>query len=452
MSASGGLERFFAPRSVAVLGASDDPDKIGYRVIRSLREYDGFIYPVHPAALAIDGRPAFASLAALPDPVDVIVAVVPAEALLAALHAAPRRCAQFLLALTSGFGEVPESAALQSELQALCAAREIRLVGPNSAGAMNVPRRYNASLIPSMPGSEAGVSFLTQSGGFGMQVWMYAHTYALDVARFCDVGNTAGVTLAEVLDAYADDSSTKVVSLFGEAVDAQGAWRKSLARAAARKPVVVANAARTPAGRRATTAHLGSSAGVFAPDAELEGGVRVVATIRDLLNVSKALLRQPAPRGRRVAIVSGSGGIGVELSDLCIDAGLEVPVLSEAVQREFAAILPSYAAFANPIDLTAAWPRYAEWYPPLVTALRRSGEVDVVIATLIDVATQRRELIDAAAALAGDSGTGVPLYVFWSSPETEREHLRLLERAGVPCFETPLETVRTIAAVAPPQG
>ncbi|MBV9439563.1 MAG: CoA-binding protein [Candidatus Eremiobacteraeota bacterium] len=440
------LERLFAPRSVAVLGASANPAKVGNRIVRFLAPYDARIYPIHPSAQEIEGRPTYPSLDALPEPVDLIVALVPGDEMVAALRASRRVRAAFLLAIPSGFGEIPGRADSQRELVALARQRGMRIVGPNVVGVFNVPLGFNPSLIPPLPAAESGVSFATQSGGFGMMLWLYAATYALDVAAFCDVGNTGDITLADVLTHFAQDARTRAVGLFAEAID-DGRWREALRALAARKPVVVASAGRSAAGRRASIAHIGREAGQPLPLADVPPGAYVVETARDLFNAVKALVRQPAPRGKRIAVLTGTGGFGVEMCDLCCDHGLTVPPFSAALQARFT-LLPSYAARANPVDFTSAWYRFAEFYPQAIEAIRASGEVDAIVAAVTDVATQIPALAEALAGVAHDPAGRVPVYLYWASLAAQHERMRMLERAGIPCYETTLEAIRTVASLA----
>jgi acetyltransferase len=443
------MDRFFNPTSIAVVGASNTEGKMGNRFMRHLAGYGGRTYPVHPTETEIEGRPAFPTLAALPEDVDLLITLIPAARLLPVLRECPAGRAQFLLAIPSGFAETADPGpALQRELVDVATSRGMRVIGPNSVGMLNVPAGLNASMVPQPPAAGPGLSCVTQSGGFAMATWMYSHNHELSINKLCDLGNAADVDIADVLGHFREDEGTEVVGLFLESSRDPAAFAAHLAELAAAKPVVVARTGASAAGRRASEAHIGGS---WSDRSALPPGVVTVETGLDVLHVAKALAWQPRPAGRRVGILTGSGGIGAELSDLCSRSGLEVPELSAELRDGLASYLPGYAGLGNPIDTTPIWWEYARLYPPLIAMLLDSGEVDMVIATVIDVAS---EIPDLAAALASSEeqrraqGADAPVYVYFGAPDRALANRHTLEEAGVPCYGSTAEVVRVAAAVA----
>ena len=447
------LDPFFAPRSIAVVGASNTEGKMGNRFIRHLAGYGGRVYPVHPSETEIEGHGAFPTLADLPEDVDLLIALVPAALLLAVLSECPAGRARFLLAIPSGFAETAgDGPALQRELVAEANSRGIRVVGPNSVGMLNVPARLNASMVPEPPDGGHGLSCLTQSGGFAMATWMYAHNHGLHINKICDLGNTSDVDVADALGHLRDDEQTEVVGLFLESSRDPAGFTAQLAELAAAKPVVIARMGASDAGRRASEAHVGGSWRQHDP---LPPGVVAVDTGLDVLHAAKALAWQPPPAGRRVGILTGSGGVGAELSDLCVRSGLEVPDLSPELRTALASHLPDYAGLGNPVDTTPIWWEYARLYPPLISALLDSDEVDMVIATVIDVASEIPELAEALA--AGEAqwrahGAGKPVYVYFGAPDRALANRHTIEQAGIPCYASTTDLVRIVAAVAEGRG
>jgi acetyltransferase len=436
------VREYFEPRSIAVLGATESEGKMGNRVLRALEAFPGRVYPVHPSAGEIGGHTAYPGLAELPEPVDLLLAAVPAARLLEAVEAAPAGCARYLASIPAGFGEAsPEGAELERRLVAATRARGIRVVGPNIFGVINGPYGMNASMIPTLPPAAAGFSLLTQSGGFAMNVWMYALTHDFPVAKMCDLGNTSDVGVSDVLGYFRDDADTSVVGLFLESVRDTAHVESELERLSAEKHVLLTLIGRTEPGRRASVAHLGIDTKPFA----VPPRVLRPRTGQELLNVAKALAWQPSPRGRRVGIVTGTGGVGTEASDLCVEHGLEVPALTRALQARLGAALPEFAPVANPVDLTPIWQRFPELYPQLIEELAQSGEVDLLIVTVTDVPTALPEMAEAIASLPPQ---GVPVYVFWGAHPAGAGGMRLAQRGRVPCYPTLLETVRVAAALA----
>jgi acyl-CoA synthetase (NDP forming) len=383
-----GPERLFRPSTVAMLGASDRPDKHGHRVVRRLVEsFEGTVWPVHPRAATVAGLTAWPDLGALPGPVDLLVALVPAPRLLPAIEACPAGKVGVLVAVSAGFGEVsPEGRACERALVEAACRRAMRVVGPNCMGVLSTGCGLNASLAPRLPPRGPGLSVLTQSGGFGIATALWAGEHGVPVARLCDLGNTADLQPEEVLTWLGDDHDTRTVAVYLEAAPRPEALWEALEALASRKPVVLCPLGRSEAGRRASLADLGLEANLAGLPAA-GPGVAVVESGQEVLDLAKALAWQPRPPGPRAAIVTATGGIGTELADLCIAAGLEVPELSAPLQASLAAELPAHASPRNPIDLTPIYWDHARVYPAVLRLLAASPEVDLVLATVTDVWT-----------------------------------------------------------------
>jgi acetyltransferase len=178
----------------------------------------------------------------------------------------------------------------------------------------------------------------------------------------------------------------------------------------------------------------------------------------EMLHIAKGLSWQPLPRGPKVGILTGSGGVGTELADLCVEHGLEVPEFSGQLQDALRPYLPSYASVRNPVDLTPIWWEFPKVYPPLVRRLFGSAEIDLLLVTVLDVATTLEELMYALTETVtqsqGDAPPAKPLYVYWASRQSMVKNMHILEKAQIPCYRSTLETVRVAAAIcrygAPP--
>ena len=446
---SGPLDSYFSPRSVAVVGASNVEGKMGHRFMGHLERFEGRVYPVHPSEPEVRGRRAYRTLADLPEPVDLLIALVPARRLLEVLRECPARQARFLLAIPSGFAETDGGAALQSELTRAISSLGMRLVGPNSVGMVNTSHQLNASMVPDPPVAGPGLSCLTQSGGFAMAAWMYSHNHGLAINTMCDLGNAADLGAAEVLEHFQNDPASEVVGVFLESAQDREALTAALARLAVVKPVVVARTGATPSGSRASTAHVGAS---FDGHDPLPASVVVADTGLEVLHAAKALAWQPRPRGRRVAVLTGSGGIGAEIADLCHMAGLEVPAFSPGLRAALATELPAFATVGNPVDVTPIWWQYARLFPGLIAALQDSGEIDLILVTVIDVASELPALAEALAAAERQRLTvahPVPVYVYFGAPDRALANRRTLEEARIPCYVTTQEIVRVAASALP---
>ncbi len=454
MTVKQALECLFTPRNIAVVGASNKDGKMGNLFVQHLLAgFSGEIFPVHPTERKIIGLPAYTDINAIPKKLDLVIALIPGEQLLRLVRSFSWGQVKFLLAIPSGFGEVPGGGKpLEQELIRLAKERDIRVVGPNTMGMLNCPYGLNASMAPELPPRGSGFSCVTQSGGFGMAIYMYTHNHGLEMAKFCDLGNTADVGVDEILQYFSHDVDTRIVGVFLESV---AHWEAFFARAsavAAAKPLILTKLGRTAAGSRASIAHIG-----ITPDGKdiQEGGntskIIPAETGLEMLDIAKGLSWQSLPRGSKVGIVTGSGGIGAELADLCVEHGLEIPEFSNELQNALRPYLPSYASVENPVDLTPIWWEFPKVYPPLIGTLFASAEIDLLLVTVIDIATMLEELMSALAETAtqsqGDVSSAKPLYVYWASPHSMLKNMNILERSHIPCYQSTLETVRVVAAI-----
>jgi len=286
-----------------------------------------------------------------------------------------------------------------------------------------------------------------------MAVYMYTRDHQLEMAKLCDLGNTADIGLHEVLYYLANDADTRVVGVFLESVTDPEAFFDQVNALAKVKPLILTKLGRTAAGRRASLAHLGISPdGIDMCNAKGANRIIPAKTGLEMLHIAKGLSWQPLPRGRKVGILTGAGGIGAELTDLCIEHGLEVPELSGQLQKALRPYLPSYTSVQNPVDLTPLWWEFSKLYPPLIQTLSASEEVDLLIVTIIDVATTLEDLMAALtntmAQARRNDFPAKPLYVYWGGRDNILPHMRILEAAHIPCYQSTLETVRAAAAIS----
>lgn len=455
-STEGWAESLFRPRSVAVVGASDKAGKVGQIVMRNLLATgEHLVYPINPSSSVVMGRQAAPSLRELGRPIDLVVVVVPPEACLSAVADAAAVGAKAVIVITGGFAELgAEGRARQNQLVAVARQAGLRLVGPNCFGVIDTKSALNASIGLGLPAA-GGVSLITQSGAYGMAAFSRSQLGEIGFAKVVAPGNAADLNTADFVYALADDPETRVVALLLESVADGRALVDAVAYAAARKPVVVLKTGRAPAGRRAAASH---TAALTSDDAIVraalrQAGAQLVTDGLTLLDTAAALDRQPLPGGKRVAIVTNSGGTGVELADLLSEAGLEVPVLSDELRARIAPALPAAASTANPIDITVDWARYPAAYGETVRALLESPEVDVVVPVLLQRSALMAEVTDRIVeVVAADRARGgrVPVHVCWVAPPEAEENRRRLLAAGIPCHEWPARTARVLAACQTP--
>ena len=450
-----GLAAIFEPRRVALVGASDQPGKIGETFWRNLSSFPGEVIPVTSSARFVGGRRAYASLRDVEGEVDLAVIVVPAAQVPSVIADAAARSVPATVVISGGFAETgPDGARLQAELLSSARAGGVRVVGPNCFGVQNCDLGLNASLaIGSAEGGSDGISLVTQSGAYGMAIHALAVDEGTRFAKVYAAGNKVDVSDAEVLRYLRDDPQTRILCFY---VESLAGGRDFIAEARLTtpvKPVIVAKTGKSGAGARAARFHTAALAGnhAVAAGAFVQAGIVEARSGLEMLDVARALATQPLPAGLRVAIVTNSGGTGVELADLLAQEGLDIPELSGALQAELRAVLPPLGSAANPVDMTPVWDRYTELYPLLVDRLARSGEVDMIVPVILHRSALDEgvaiALSDVAIRLRAES-VDIPVYVCWVAPRAARSNADLLQAAGVPCFEWPERTARAVGHAA----
>jgi acetyltransferase len=444
------LSAVFEPRRVAVVGASDQPGKLGFLVWANLSEFAGEVIPVTSSADEVGGRPAFRGLGEIEGEIDLAVLAVPAPAVPGIVREAAAKGVRAAVVLSGGFAETgAEGEMLQAELAQAAREGGMRVVGPNCFGVQNANLSLNAS-IASGPSTDAGgISLITQSGAYGMALHAMGTDEHIHFGKVYASGNKVDIGDHEVIEYLRDDPETDVICVFTESVGDGRALSDAIRSATPTKPVVIAKTGRSEAGSRAARSHTGSLA---SDDAVFRGAMRsagavVVRSGLEMLDVARLLGGQEIPGGPRAAIITNSGGTGVELVDLLADEGIEVPELSPSIQAKIAARLPSFASPRNPVDMTPVWSRFAELYPWLIGLLARSGEVDLVIPILLQRSAMDRSTVEAVAdevRRLREDHISVPVYVCWVAPRAFRVNADILQEIDVPCIEWPDRTARAV--------
>jgi acetate---CoA ligase (ADP-forming) len=434
------LTPLFAPRGVAVLGASRNPAKLGHRLVQNLLApgFPGDVFPVNPSGETILGRDTVSRAEELPLGLDLALVSLPAKAVLPAVRVLSARRCRMCVILASGFGETGRAGRLvQEEIEGIARTSGMRIVGPNCMGVVNVPGRLNASYFWDVPGRPGGISFVSQSGAYGGLFFREVRERSLGVAKFLSIGNQADLGFAECLDWLADDPETRVVGLFVEGIRNGRAFVAAARRLARAKPVVALKGGRAEAGRRAAGSHTGSLAGAWETyRAAFEAaGVVPVDETDELFDVMVTLEAHGArpPRDAAVAILTISGGPSVVAADAAEAAGLRVPVLPPERRRALRAHLPDFGADGNPVDMTPQID--GAGFEPSVRLVLEAPEVSGAVA--IDIGLDRTEYADALA--RAQAATGKPVIACTvDTPEMDRR----LHDAGIPRVPGPERAVR----------
>ncbi|MBR1213567.1 acetate--CoA ligase family protein [Bradyrhizobium sp. JYMT SZCCT0180] len=362
------LDSFFAPDSIALIGASRDHEKIPGRLLSMLRknEYPGRIYPINPNYPDIDGLQCYKTIAEVGAPVDLAIIIIPARAVVGALEECAAVGVRNAVIISSGFAEEGgDSAVMQDKIVAIAKRTGMRISGPNAEGFLSEVQKVAATFSPTVdvkPGhvpvvaTTRRVAIVAQSGGIGFAIKHRAKALGVAISYCVSAGNESDLGAGEFLDYMVQDPSTDVILLFIEGIRDVDKFLAAARRAAEmRKPVIVTKVGRSGAGERAAASHTASMAGWSAAyDAVFaKYGFIVSNDLDEAVTIAAVLTTNPLPKGDRVAVLTVSGGGGIWGADTVSMQGLKVPELSQAVQSQIKQWMPSYGAAGNPIDVTA---------------------------------------------------------------------------------------------------
>lgn len=457
MRAAGGvsLDSVFAPRSVAVVGASDDVARIGGRVLRHLLSggFKGRVYPINPRRGQVQGLAAYPSVAALPDVPDVALVVVPSESVLDAVTECAQRGVKAAVVLSSGFAESgAEGALIQAELIAVARASGMRLIGPNCLGVFNPRAGFFGTFANALdrgypvPGP---VGVVAQSGAYGAHAAALAMRRGVGIGAWLTTGNEADVSVADGIAWMAANPDIEVVLAYLEGVSDGPGFLASLRLARATgTAVVLMKVGSSSSGAQAVASHTASLAGedrVFDAAVRQLGALRATTT-EEQLDMVYALAQGARPAGRRLGVVSLSGGVGIQICDAAERYGLCVPALDASLQERVTSRLP-YASAANPVDVTAQALSDMELLSEALDAVVDSGQVDslVVFLTTTPDAPQFAERLMCAIETGLRSRADVPVaLVMLAEPATVQRY----EQLGFLVFDDADRAVRALAGAA----
>ena len=439
------------PRSVAVIGASRDPGKIGGAIVANLKSFgfNGPIYAVNRAATEVQGLRGYKSVSAIGAPIDLAVIAVPAEGVETEIAECVRVGVHSAIVISSGFAEVSDAGrARQQRIFEIVRQSGMRMVGPNCMGALNTDAaiRLNATFAPFEPPA-GNLGMYSQSGALGIAILDHARKRNLGLSSFISAGNRADVSNNDLLAYFANDPATAVIVLYLESVGNPLKFARLAREVAHKKPIVAVKSGRSAAGSRAAASHSGALANLdIAVDALFEqAGVIRTATLEELFDVSAILSTQPVPAGPRVGVVTNAGGPAILLADACEARGLILPPLSPATVDRLRTFMPKAAGFANPIDMTAE--ASALDYERAIAALGNDPDIDAIVAIYIPpIVTQPQA---AAAGIARGAAAMPPhkpvLTVFLSTAGPPPE-LNQGRRGAIPAYSFPENAAIALAA------
>lgn len=448
---SAGLDPILKPRSIAVIGASRQPDTIGWQILHNLLEhgFQGPVYPVNPKARAIHSVPAYAAITDVPGPVDLAVVVVPKEHVLEVVRDCIAAEVRGLVVISAGFREVGgEGIAREEELVRLVRNAGIRMVGPNCMGVINTHPSVamNATFAPGTP-PPGPVAFISQSGAMGLSVLDYAKSLGIGISMFVSSGNKADVSGNDLLEYWRDDPETQVVLMYLEGFGNPRRFIEICRTLSRAKPICVVKSGRTGAGARAAASHTGALAGTeLATDAIIaQAGAIRCQTVEELFDLAMGFANQPVPRGNRVAIVTNAGGPGIIIADACEANGLAVPALHPSTETKLRERLPEEASVRNPVDLIAS--ATAASYEYALECVFDDPNVDAAIAAFVPPLGIQTRDVAAAIVRVNQRHPEKPLLAVLMGREGLPAGLAQLHEARVPAYIFPESAARALGAM-----
>jgi acetyl coenzyme A synthetase (ADP forming)-like protein len=442
------LNNFFNPKSIAVIGASKTPGKVGHDILRNIIQYgyDGAVYPINPTTDEILGRKAYASMQDVPGKIDLAVVVIPSKNVLEVIGQCGEKNIDSAIIITAGFKESGlEGAKLETELINKAKEAGVRFIGPNCLGMIDTHSKVNASFAAGMP-EKGGIGFFSQSGALCLAVLDRALPDKIGFSKFISMGNKADISDTDIMLALAEDEHTKVILGY---IEGMGDGRKFMdvaTQVSKKKPVIILKSGITSSGAKAASSHTGALAGREAAfeAAFKQSGIIRAHTINELFNYALAFANQPLPQGPNVAIITNSGGPGILAADACDKSDLKLAPPHKEIVDELRTFLPPVASFYNPVDILGD--ARSDRYEKAITTVLKDDKIHGIMVLLTPTATVDIEATAIAVANIANK-TDRPILTSFMGKKSIEEAAKTLLSYGVPNYSYPEEAVSAMNAM-----
>lgn len=452
MQFQGPLSPLFSPKSITIIGASDNPAKIGHVVLSNIIKggYKGNIFPVNPSGKNILGFASLHKVQDLPEserPLDLAVITVPAASVPDALKDLAEVACRTAIVISAGFKEVGGSGnALEDEIKDTAASRGIKVLGPNCLGLINTRAALNATFAHEFP-KPGNIGFFSQSGSLCISLLDWASSQNIGFSSFASLGNKATLDETDILSYMANDPDTKVIVGYLESIERGRAFVQEAQMITRQKPVILLRAGNTAAGARAASSHTGAMAGpdMFYEAAFKQTGIFRVRKVAQLLNLAQAFASQPLPAGPGVGVVTNSGGPGIIAADACEKAGLNMARLSSESTNKLKELLPSFATFFNPVDIIGD--TGAEKLARSVEIVLNDPRAQSLLIILAPTGMNRVEDMTAAILPVLRKNREKPVFCCLMGGKSADAAHAMMGAAGYPCYRFPESAVGAVKAM-----
>jgi acetyl coenzyme A synthetase (ADP forming)-like protein len=443
------LDALFRPRSVAIIGASRTPGKVGHILTKNVIEsgFPGGIYPINPKADEILGKRCYPSITEISDEVDLAVVSIPSNYVLQVAEECGEKGVKALIVISAGFKEIGrEGALLEEGLVKIGKKHGMRIQGPNCLGIIDTSTPLNLTFAAGMP-REGKIGFVSQSGALGTAVLDWILKEEIGFHSFVSLGNKGDLDEVDFIEAMGQDNDISVILLYLESIEEGRRFLDVASRVAEEKPVIILKGGTSTAGARAAGSHTGALVGSFLAykTAFDKAGVILAESVKELFNYGLAFTEQPAPKSEGIAIVTNAGGPGILATDLSEKLGLRLSGLSSETQSQLREFLPPAAATGNPVDVLGD--AKADRYAYAVEKVLRDGHVNAVVVILTPQAMTESMATAEGLVEANRRFSGKPMVAVFMGGESVEEARGYLKRNGIPCYDFPDEAIKTVSAL-----